>query len=239
MLTFKLRGPAGLKILEAWFARSGEELRLPGRWPHLLRLFHAERCPSGLIGHWQRRQTLITRLATVDDLFALLSKTVRYDIRRCRDRDGLAMVDDWTPEQVIAFADEHDPQNPNRPRLARLEALRAIGRLLIRAAFVEGKPLCVHAIVFNDRIARGLYTYTARRTVDRSHAALVGRATKASDFDTLLHLRDLGLQEYDWGGFTGRPGNGIDAYKREFRGELRQGWVFTGTNLPGVSTLRF
>lgn len=240
MLTFKLRGPAGIRVLEAWFAREGDALRLPNGLPRLLRLFHLERRIGGLAGYWEPRQTLITDLTMLDELQGRLSSNLRYQIRRARERDGMVMVDDWTPEQLVAFANEHDPENPNRPQLARLQALRDIGRLLIRAAVIDGKPLCVHAIVCNDRVARGLYTYTARHTAeDKASSATVGRATKASDLDTLFHLRGLGLQEYDWGGYTGKPGNGIDAYKRQFQGELRRGWCFHGISLPNVSTIVF
>lgn len=239
MLTLKVEGPAGLKVVEVWFPRDGDTVRLPGRIPRFVRLFHLERPVQGLLGWWQRRQTLVTDLSTIDDLDKRLSSSLRYQIRRSRDRDGLVMVDDWTPEQVAEFHARFNPENPSRPNLARLRALREMGRLLVRTAIVNGEPVCVHAIMHNGRIARGLYTYTARYAGDKDKAATVGRATKASDFDTLFHLREIGLKEYDWGGYSGRPNCGIDAYKRQFLGQLRRGWCFHGLTLPRASPLVF
>src|SRR5690606_34271116 len=73
MLTLKVEGPAGLKVVEVWFPRDGDTVRLPGRIPRFVRLFHLERPVQGLLGWWQRRQTLVTDLSTIDDLDKRLS----------------------------------------------------------------------------------------------------------------------------------------------------------------------
>jgi hypothetical protein len=227
-----------LRAREIWFPTPGAEVVVRRPW-QLLRLFHAPRRVDGVVGRWNRRQTLVTDLGALDTLPERLSSSLRYQIRRSRERDGLRIVDDWTPEQAVAFADAKDAPNPNRPNLERLRALAAIDRLVIRAAYLDDEPVCVHMILVTDRIARGLYTHTARHAVDRQRAAAVGRATKALDLENLYHLRDRGLAEFDWGGYTGVPGNGVDAYKAEFRGALRQSWVFDGVALSRSRPLRF
>lgn len=240
MVNLELPWKSALTVREIWFPTIGETIALSNSWrPRWLRLFHLERRIGKLLGRWERRQTLITDLGTLDSLLERMSQTMRYDIRRALSRDGLRFVDDWTPEQLVAFAASGDAGNTNQPALARLSALRAQGRLTIRASLADHTPLCAHAFIDDGRIARALHSYSIRRSVDKMDAPRVARATKALYFLDLHYMRDRGLREFDWGGISGRPGNGIDALKMEYRGTPRHTWCFDGLWLPYVTPLRF
>lgn len=254
MLTFKTeyRHTLPIPIREVWFAGSGDAIPQPTLAPQFLRVFHSDARIEGIPGHLRRTRTLLTRLDDLDALEPTFGSTLRRHIRQSIERDDSRVVTDWNPQQLVRFADTFDAANPNRPNLARMLGLAAVGGLGIAAALVGDVALCAHVYVEDTAIglARLLYSFSARprRSVSDKRedespetarfAALVARANKALHWRDMQRYRDRGFRWYDWGGFSGQPDNGIDRFKLQFRGEPVERWCFDGVALPRWTHVR-
>ncbi len=229
-IDIRWRGPLSVPIpvTEVWLAEPGERWEAPRPGAAILRSYGLRRRVD-VVGRWRRWNTLLTTLASVDGMLGRLPQTLRNDIRRGLDRDGLRVVDDWTPQEFFAFYQANDPANPARCDVERLVALRAAGRLGLRAMFHGGTPLCAHAYVLGSQRVLLLHSYSRRKAsegIDAAGLAMIGRANKALHWDALSHYARLGLAEYDWGGFSGTPGYGPDQFKQRFGPRLAEGWMF-------------
>lgn len=208
--------------------------------PTLVKIWCGERRQPGLIGKWVDDKTLITDLDTFPALMPRLRSNHRRDIRRALGDDGVVRETGWNVEQIIAFHREHDGANPNLPSPFALGRLYDAGRLSISVAMVEGEALVVHANVEDFPRVRILQSYSKRKKADSpDRYALIGRANRALHYQEMAAYHEAGYTIYDWGGYSGVPGNGIDIFKSTFLGELRDQVHFRGFLLPAMPPVEF
>jgi len=241
LLRRRYRPNLPLELAEVLLPVAGDRLEPAARLsPMLVKIWCAERRTKGLVGKWTDDLTLVSDLTGFPQLLARLGATTRRHIRRAMDQDGLERVDDWTVEQIVEFQREHDATNPSLPDPLELNRLHAAGRLTISAAIVAGEVLAVHANIEDFPRVRFLKGYTKRKRADTSERySLVGRANKALHHLDMAAYHERGFTLYDWGGFSGEPGNGIDHFKLQFLGEVRAQVHFRGVMRPGAPPIAF
>jgi hypothetical protein len=241
LLRRRYRPHLPLDLAEVLLPVAGDRLEPARRLsPMLVKIWCAERRTPGLVGKWTDDLTLVSDLAGFPELLARLGSTTRRHIRRALDQDGMTRVDDWSVEQVIGFQREHDASNPNLPDPVELNRLYDADRLTVTAADVAGETLAVHVNIEDFPRVRVLKGYTKRRRADTSERySLVGRANKALHYLDMAAYHERGFTLYDWGGFTGEAGNGIDHFKLQFLGEVRPQAHFRGLMPPGAPPVAF
>jgi hypothetical protein len=228
-------------LAEVLMPAAGDRLERPGRLaPVLVKIWCGERRTPGLVGKWVDDKTLVTDLATLPTLLSRLRSNLRRDIRRALNEDGVVREVGWTVEQIVEFHRDHDGSNPNRPSPFTLGRLHDAGRLSISVAMVEGEALVVHANVEDFPRVRILQSYSKRKQADSPERyALIGRANRALHYQDMAAYHEAGYTEYDWGGYSGVPGNGIDIFKASFLGELKDQVHFRGVLLPAAPAVEF
>jgi hypothetical protein len=236
----RLREKLPFSLAEILLPTSGDRLEA-SRWlPTLVKIWCGESKPSGLMGKWVNDLTLVTDLDEFPGLISRLRPTLRREIRRAVDEDGLQRIVGWTPEQFVEFHRLNDDTNPNLPDRLELERLRAAGRLQISVAMVDGEAVATHANIEDFPRVRILKGYTMRKQADGpARYNLVARANKALHYLDMAAYHDRAFAEYDWGGFSGQPDNGIDKFKLQFLGATREQVHFRGVVAPGTRVVAF
>lgn len=165
-------------------------------------------------------------------LFDGMHKTVRYETRRARDKDGLASVFcDPPPSKQTAFFEFYDAFASSRglPPVNRtkLVALSQAGAL--RLAWVPDPSraadgsfwLCAHAYIVDGQRARLYHSASPSGEQASSDRQRIGRANKLLHWDAIQHFKSQGFTCYDMGGISmGETLKAIDDFKRSFGGEL-------------------
>ncbi len=230
-----------LDFAELLMPATGDRLERSG-WmkPTLVKIWCGERRTPGLAGKWVDDKTLITDLSTFPTLLPRLRSNLRRDIRRALGDDGVVRVSGWTVDQIIEFHRTHDGSNPNLPSPFTLGRLYDAGRLSISVAMVGDEALVVHANVEDFPRVRILQSYSKRKQADSpDRYALIARANRALHYQEMADYHEAGYTDYDWGGYSGVPGNGIDLFKASFLGELRDQVHFRGVLLPNAPAVQF
>jgi hypothetical protein len=230
-----------LDLAEVLMPAAGDRLEGPTRLkPTLVKIWCGERRTRGLIGKWVDDKTLITDLAEFPTLLSRVGSNLRRDIRRALGEDGVVREAGWTVDQIVEFHRVHDGSNPNRPSPFMLGRLYDAGRLSISVAMLEGEALVVHANVEDFPRIRVLQSYSKRRQAGGpDRYALIARANRALHYQDMAGYHEAGYTQYDWGGYSGVPGNGIDRFKASFLGELRDQVHFRGVLLPTAPAVQF
>lgn len=230
-----------VELAELLMPAPGDQLARPGRLtPTLVKIWCGERRIPGLLGKWVDDKTLITDLATFPTLLQRLRSNLRRDIRRALNEEGVVRDTSWNVDQIIEFHRTHDGTNPNLPSPFTLGRLYDAGRLSISVAMVNGEPLVAHANVEDFPRVRILQSYSRRKQADSPEQyALIGRANRALHYQEMASYHEAGYTVYDWGGYSGIPGNGIDLFKASFLGELTDQVHFRGVLLPTAPAVEF
>jgi hypothetical protein len=243
MIVFRRRFRPHLPVdlAEVLMPAAGDRLERPGRLaPVLVKIWCGERRTPGLVGKWVDDKTLVTDLSTFPTLLPRLRSNLRRDIRRALGDDGVVREAGWTVDQIVEFHRDHDGSNPNRPSPFTLGRLHDAGRLSISVAMLEGEALVVHANMEDFPRVRILQSYSKRKQADSpDRYALIGRANRALHYQDMASYHEAGYTEYDWGGYSGVPGNGIDLFKASFLGELKDQVHFRGVLLPAAPAVEF
>jgi hypothetical protein len=176
--------------------------------------------------------TLLLDLRLEEDvLWQAIKNGCRQEIRRARDRDGLAVDVFDAPRQseLDAFLPFYDASaqvkgigTGDRGMLESLGREGALG--LGRVATADGQALAWHAYVVASGRARLLQSAIRREPAAADSRAATGRANRLLHWKEICHFRERGLQTYDFGGLamTGEDPAlaGIDAFKRAFGGAV-------------------
>ena len=189
--------------------------------------------------------TLHTDLRQPEDtMFAAIQQTVRYEIRRGQNRDGLefecwvappsAIVDEFL-DRYHALAEEKGLA-PLRPD--PVPAYAGAGLLHLTRATINGETIVWHAYTAGSTWVNLIRSVSLFRTATSSFdRQLTGRANKALHWFDMLHYKSAGVVLYDWGGwYTGgedREKLLINQFKAAFGGSL----VHTFDNLAPASTV--
>jgi hypothetical protein len=165
-----------------------------------------------------------------DALFADLSKTCRYKVRRA-ERDELK-EDAWMPardepvDEFIEFFDRFASGKQLEPAPAdRLHALGKAGVLDLSAVTRHDEVLVWHAYLRAGNRARLLHSASLfREQCDTATRNMIGRANRYLHWRDILRYRDAGIPLFDFGGwYEGQDDEDllrINAFKEEFGGRV-------------------
>ena len=183
--------------------------------------------PTSARGHL--RKTFYTKLVDLNqDSDALLSDTSRstgYQIKRAI-REGVTFDSLSDIQEFLTFYNEFTYTK----ELGQLTEgdLDGWGKHVF--AFVaksEGKPLAMHSYIVDDELRRIRMLHSAshfRASEDSSHRNAVGRANRYLHYAIMLHFKELGFSQYDFGGYAKGSSDpalqAIARFKDGFGGEL-------------------
>lgn len=179
-----------------------------------------------------RRATRLIRLSRPEPaLFADLSKTARYEIRRAEERDQIdphVFVPQPGPLDLERFADGYDRfaagRGLRRGNRARLSSMRKAGRLaLSRVETTDGISIW-HAYYWNGARARLLHSACAAgEREDHETRARAARANRWLHWEDLRAFKNAGTATLDLGGWhTGSDPKllRVNAFKQSLGGEI-------------------
>jgi hypothetical protein len=163
-------------------------------------------------------------------LFADLSKTCRYKVRRA-ERDELKeeafiSAHDEIVDDFIAFFDRFASGKGLPPAPAeRLHTLAEAGVLDLSTVTRDDDTLVWHAYLRAGNRARLLHSAsTFREYNDTAIRNMIGRANRYLHWHDLLRYKDAGVPLFDFGGwYNGRDDDEllrINAFKEEFGGRV-------------------
>lgn len=157
-----------------------------------------------------------------DAILADMQASVRSQIRRA-EGEGFAWEAGVDPAEFArfhtAFAKDKGIEGVELSQLASFGAA-----LLLTRATREGRTLAQHAYVVDQRESRARNLYSSSGRFDGSDTHLVGRANRWCHWKDMLHLRELGIGTYDFGGIAVGPDaaarRGINDFKIGFGGAV-------------------
>jgi hypothetical protein len=241
----RLCGERRVRRLDALVDTAVDMIVRQTRFYRLAELFFDEEpndADADVIEHFQRSRPIpgvrskdfytihidLTRDAQV--LFADLSKTCRYKVRRA-DREELKqeahmsahgeLVDDF-----IAFFDRFASGKGLPPAPAeRLHTLAQAGLLDLSTVSRDDDALVWHAYLRAGNRARLLHSAsTFREYNDTATRNMIGRANRYLHWHDLVRYKDAGIPLFDFGGwYHGHDDEGllrINAFKEEFGGHV-------------------
>ncbi|HUI57764.1 MAG TPA: GNAT family N-acetyltransferase [Bryobacteraceae bacterium] len=224
-------------VIEEVYFDATSHVSTPSR-VDLLRLTElATPVPSATTAPFSTR--VIDLRAAEGELLSSLQGNTRTKIRRAM-RDGVRTrarsVADLPAflSFFSAFARQKQLHAANEPKLA---ALASAGLLVLTSAErPDGTPMAWHAYIAAVTRARQLYSATSLS--GQSDGQAIGRSHRLLQWFDITHLKQLGLQELDLGGWY--PGNKdparmrINDFKQEFGGAVVQRYTcWRGLSLKG------
>jgi hypothetical protein len=166
-------------------------------------------------------------------LFAALSSSTRYKIRRAEREGVIPNFHSEPSESVIASFCEHYDAFAKLKRLPasnrdKLLGLRNAGALIVaKADEASGTPLATHAYIADRELGRIRLLYSGslfRSTQDTEERNRIGRANRLLHWHAMHTARSCGFRHYDLGGFpitqTDPEKNAIARFKNEFGGDV-------------------
>ncbi len=179
--------------------------------------------------------TLTTNLlGNEGDLFKNVKKGCRYDIRRaeaegvsvdlfdCAGKTFIPVLNEFRHTYNMMFKTKN---MKNRFNIKLIKAAMKSGHCVVFVAknSYKSHPLFVfHAYLVDDRNAMLLYsTSNIWRISDKDAVAFIGRMNKHLHWKAMLHFKNNGYDNYEWGGISDpEHPNGIDKFKMEFGGRV-------------------
>jgi len=204
----------------------------PKEFPLESHLAHFSQAAKPLAG-FTACQTKIVDLALDSGvLFAKLSSSTRYKIRRA-EREGItpSVTIDPSDNTISAFCSHFDTfarskklPLSNRNKLVGLREKSAL--LIAHASETDGSALVTHAYIADRESARIRLLYSAshfRSTSDTEERNRIGRANRLLHWHLMHTSQSYGYRFYDLGGFpidqSDPEKNAIARFKSEFGGE--------------------
>ena len=178
---------------------------------------------------------LIDLAPSEDEIFQGISKSTRYKISRCMDRDGVVVhtpvsTECGTLDELrrffTFFNDFAASKNRDPLYLKDLEQFLTTKSLVIREAIDEktGQTLAMHSYAVGNGRARLLQSCSHYRTSnDSSFTNMIGRANRMLHWDDLRYFKAMGVAHYDFGGWHGGTDRAkllINQFKEEFGGQI-------------------
>lgn len=179
------------------------------------------------------QHTLITDLSVSEEgLWSSTTKTVRNEINRCKREQVATHVyigEEITENLLIEFSAmytamyEEKGMSRHILNINELKAYKEKNALIITTADIDGNNVVFHSYIHVGNKSRFLQSCSEFRVQDNSMRNAIGRANKYLHWNDWLLLKNLGVEEYDWGGIASYENpNGIDKFKMAFGGEYRK-----------------
>ncbi|RAL21027.1 hypothetical protein [Thermoflavimicrobium daqui] len=164
-----------------------------------------------------------------ESLFADLSKTTRYQIKRAI-REQFQVVIETSPSQelVYEFCNSYNlfanKKGIPASNMSKLQSLNQKGLLVISYALdPNNEKVCFHASNVRDQRACMIYSCSNRFSLDSSQRNAIGRANRYLHWMEILHFKEAGYTIYDFCGLSLDKGNQklqkIDHFKKKFGGK--------------------
>jgi lipid II:glycine glycyltransferase (peptidoglycan interpeptide bridge formation enzyme) len=193
--------------------------------PGILNVFVQSKSPIDGFRNRSTQTLLIDLRQEEEEIFAKIKKGYRYDIRQS-DKDDVDLTLKSSPSAsdiddfcafYNAFAYGLGIAGANKRKLTSLMEMGAL-------VFTEVKNcsdtiLVRHALIFDDKRVRLLYSGSLYREMGKEMKSLIGRSNKALHWYELMQFKSLGKKYYDFGGISidGSTKN-IDKFKFSFGG---------------------
>ena len=172
--------------------------------------------------------TLVTDLTVEEEkIIRAFGSTTRYEINRAEKKDRVdSRVLVPAKAALDAFSDFYNAfasQKSIEPVYRRgLSAASEAGQLILTTASRANEVLIWHAYIVWRNSAALLYSASHFRYKEQAERALVSRTNRWLHWQDMRHLRQRGLERYDWGGLFEDENSperaGINGFKREFGG---------------------
>jgi lipid II:glycine glycyltransferase (peptidoglycan interpeptide bridge formation enzyme) len=200
--------------------------------------------PGSASGHL--RQTFYTKLIDLkqgaDAILSAMSRSTSYQVKRAM-REGVTFESLDDIDQFLAFYNEFT----RTKNLGQLTAgdLDGWGKeVLAFVAKSEDKRLAMHSYIVDAELGRVRMLHSAshfRESEDSSHRNAVGRANRYLHYAIMLHFKELGFSQYDFGGYAKGSSDptlqAIARFKDGFGGELVREDRFVSLPMHTLQTL--
>lgn len=228
MIYYKKKGI--IRVAEVWF-----EADLPALRPiDVVRHKFVPGVPAGSYSV-ERLSTLVTDLAqSEDDLWDLIAKNTRYEIKRAKERDGVVTItdlaqgerkDEKLKEYIGFFNGFAETKNRSSIGYGDLAQFYESGNLVVRSVHKSEseETIAMHAYILSDGRAR-LYQSSShfRANNDPEFRKMTGRANRLLHWEDMLYFKAQGVPTYDMGGWYGGSEDSeklaINQFKESFGG---------------------
>lgn len=178
-----------------------------------------------------KQETLISDLNySEDELFSMLNKTVRNEINRSKREEVYTKV--WNSRDIEKnmeilnkfsqmYENMYKEKGMSGHSLNLNELKEYIKRdaITITTASIDSKIVVFHSYIHDNKHARLLHSCSEFREIDNTMRNAIGRANKYLHWNDFIHFKQIGIEEYDWGGIESFDNpNGIDKFKISFGG---------------------
>lgn len=210
-----------------WFSNKGDSCC------DIIRFTRAEQPLKGRNVYCEPVETVLSDLReTTDEILAKSTKTVKYEVNKCR-KEGVEVIfynskqlqdNPYILEEFenayIYFANElHNKELLKAYNRKKVENFISCGCLLISKAFVD-KVSIYHVYAYGGEECCLLYSVSNFRE-DPSKRNLAGRANKLLHINDMEFFKSEGIKIYDWGNISSSSNpNGIDVFKMSFGGKV-------------------
>ena len=183
-----------------WFARKPETLRAVDLVIYA-QCGHAHPC----LGFIRRKfSTKIVDLqASGEELLKNMSRKGAFDVKRAM-RDGVQVRDIGDVEEFLTFYNSFAPQKGLAP--VGRDDLAGWGRQIAGlTATIDGVPAAMHTYVVDRDRSRARLLHSAslfRQAASAEERTSIGRANRLLHYQAMLRFKELGLAEYDLGGYA-------------------------------------
>ena len=165
------------------------------------------------------------------DIWGLINKNTRYEIRRAREKDGIRceIWDGIEPSFLSRFRSAYDVLARQKKRLPMLPwdyVQRLVGAktfdLSCASNDLEGE-LVFHAHVLGLNSVRQWHSVSLFRDNTGAVSRMVGRANRLLHWENMMRFKNIGYHTYDFGGwYDGKRDVEmlcINAFKESFGGQ--------------------
>ncbi len=167
------------------------------------------------------------------DIWDLIQKNTRYEIRRAREKDGIGceVWDGIEPSFLSRFKSAYDVLAQQKKELPALpwEYVQMLAGaktfdLSCASSYLEGE-LVFHAHVLGLNSVRQLYSVSFFRDNTSAVSRMVGRANRLLHWENMIRFKTIGYHTYDFGGwYDGKldvEKLRINAFKESFGGQRK------------------
>lgn len=217
-----------------WF-ENADDFVVSGGYDRLV--LHANPSEIEYIGKYKCKvspqDTLISDLSqSEEELWSATAKSVRNEINRGKREEVQIQIfraDEITEHLLNGFAKMYQEmyQEKGMPHqflnITDLKIYAENDALVVTTASINENIVVYHSYIKDDIHSRSLHSCSEFRVQDNATRRAIGRANKYLHWSDLLCLKEMGVQEYDWGGISSYDNpNGIDEFKMSFGGVHRR-----------------
>jgi len=175
----------------------------------------------------RKQHTLVTDLLKEkEDLWQLIRKKIRYEIRKSENDDIICRYYDYKSinnEIITMFMRVYNQMYISKGinvkfNTSLVNAYIRCKAIMFTIGYYNNIPQVFHSYILDNTNARFFYSASLFRE-DGADQALIARINKYLHWSDICYFKDIGLVKYDWGGIMNplHP-SGIDNFKIGFGG---------------------